>query len=88
MNRVELAAQRAIPGAVSPEFKPLEHAQPTSPVLYTPIAAFATGYLAAKYVCTFWGGTQLAPEALADVPRLDNLGSDELAAARRAVLAR
>ncbi|MFG1945685.1 hypothetical protein [Nonomuraea sp. NPDC048826] len=88
MNRVERVAQSKIPGPGAASFGPLEHAHPVSPVLYTPVAAFATGYLAAKYVCTFWGGDHLESTALPTDTDLAALSGDDLAAIRRDILRR
>lgn len=86
MNRVEYTAQRTIPGRTVADFQPLEHAHPVSPVLYTPVAAFATGYLAAKYVCTFWGSSDVVPSSLTGAPDLTGLSCDDLTAIRHDIL--
>ncbi|NUR92444.1 MAG: hypothetical protein HOY71_50945 [Nonomuraea sp.] len=86
MNRVELAAQRTLPGASAADFQPLEHAKPVSPVLYTPVAAFVAGYNAVKFVCTFWGGDQLESTALKGGTNLTELDVAELTGLRRHIL--
>ncbi|MEV0237967.1 hypothetical protein [Nonomuraea sp. NPDC050786] len=88
MNGVERVAQETIPGRSAASFAPLEHANPVSPVLYTPVAAFATGYLAAKYVCTFFGGDHLDSTALPSDVDLAGLSGDDLADVRRDILRR
>ncbi|MFG1945684.1 hypothetical protein [Nonomuraea sp. NPDC048826] len=86
MNRVEELAQKSIPTRSSADFRPLEHAKPVSPVLYTPVAAFVAGYNAVKFVCTFWGGDHLESTALKGGANLTELDVSELATLRRHIL--